>query len=149
MRNIFFRALAEQAAHETDTFFPAYLVGMRRENLVGEYRPVASQNDACLGRVSPDQLHHASNFVKGGHNEIDPHIVVDIGLQLANELPLGRVMQGDTGGLDVLGDVVDGPATNDLSDAENPLRPRHLRVKELCTNGISFAGSTKRPADGG
>jgi hypothetical protein len=38
----FFRILAEQAVHETDTFFPAYLVGMRGEELIGEHRSVAA-----------------------------------------------------------------------------------------------------------
>jgi hypothetical protein len=87
--------------------------------------------------------------MESSHNEIDTHIFVDIGLQLANELPLGRIVQGDARGLDVLGDVIDGPAANDLPDAENPLRPRHLRVKKLGTDGITFAGSSKGPADGG
>jgi hypothetical protein len=97
--------------------------------------------------MGANELHHSANLVKGGDHEVDAHVAIAIGLQLANELTFGRVVEHHGRSLNVLGQVIDGPAPNHLPKAEDSLRPRDLGVEKLRTHGVPLARSAEGPTD--
>ena len=52
-------------------------------------------------------------------------------------------MKHDTGCLQVVGDVIDGPATNDLAKTEDSLRPGDLGMEQLGTDRCPFSRARK------
>lgn len=141
--------LAQQPPHEAGALFATDRVRPGGEQLVGQHRAVATEHDLGVGRVAPDERHHLAHLVEGRHDEVDADVRVVAGAELADQLAPRWIVQGHARRLDVLGDVVERPDADHLSQRKRALSARHLSVEQLRAYAIAFADAAERAAHTG
>jgi hypothetical protein len=86
-----------------------------------------------------NDVHHLLNLVEGGHDKIDADDVVPSLSDFTTKLTFGGVVEDHRRRLDVFRDIIESPATNNLTIAEDALAAGHLSMEQLGPDGIPFA----------